>query len=206
MPMLAAKIAVSGTDNGNHHHRVRSHGEQTVHPADHVNAGSDHGGGMDQRGDRSRTFHGIRQPGVKGNLGRLAGSAKEEAEGDDRHDQAAVTEQVTVLGDLDEIQGPDAVLFADGPEERNSPSRKPKSPTRLTTKAFLAASPAALLMKVIPDKEIRTEAHAFPTDEHDQGVVAQNQHQHGEAEQVRGRRSTGRNLPLHACSRWSRGE
>ena len=31
--------------------------QQRIDPAEHVDAGGDHGGRVDQRGDRGRTFH-----------------------------------------------------------------------------------------------------------------------------------------------------
>ena len=62
------------------------------------------------------------------------------------------------------------------------PSAKPKSPTRLTTKALIAA---ALALASVPetDQQVGGEAHAFPAEEHLHQVVRRHQHQHGEGEQ-----------------------
>src|SRR5436190_18233567 len=38
------------------------HDALPIYPHEHVNAGRDHGGGVDEGGDRRRTFHRVRQP------------------------------------------------------------------------------------------------------------------------------------------------
>ena len=58
----------------------------------------------------------------------------------------------------------------------------PMSPTRLTTKAFLAAVAAiGLCCRPMSRYEARP---AFPADEHDEVVVGQDQQQHGRHEEV----------------------
>ena len=63
-------------------------------------------------------------------------------------------------------------------------SRKPKSPMRLTMKAFLPALAAESLLEVEADEQVRGEADALPADEHQQEARGQHQHQHEEHEEV----------------------
>src|SRR5208283_4520394 len=76
-----------GEKGGEHaHHRHRRHGdrgqhEQSAATGQHIDPRGDHGGRMDQGGYRSGAFHGVGQPDVERNLGRLAGGPQKQAEG-----------------------------------------------------------------------------------------------------------------------------
>ena len=88
-PIVAAKSAVSAptpATTGLAHRRQR---EQHVGPCDQVHAGGHHRGGVDQRGDRRRAGHRVGQPDVERDLGRLAGAAEEEEQGDRGYQRAA---------------------------------------------------------------------------------------------------------------------
>ena len=61
---------------------------------------------------------------------------------------------------------------------------KPKSPMRLTMKAFLPASAADFFGEPEADQQVRAEADALPADEHHREVGAEHQHQHERGEQV----------------------
>ena len=65
-----------GADDCDHAQGERRAVKEHVRAHDHVDAGGHHGGGMDQGGDRCGAFHRVRQPDVKRNLRRLAGSAE----------------------------------------------------------------------------------------------------------------------------------
>ena len=54
--------------------------EQRVHARDQVDAGGDHRRGVDQGADRSRALHGVREPGVERQLGRLGERADQDQE------------------------------------------------------------------------------------------------------------------------------
>ncbi len=56
--------------------------EERRHAGDEEDAGGDHGRGMDERRNRGRAFHGVRQPGVQQELRRLAHRAHEEQQAD----------------------------------------------------------------------------------------------------------------------------
>src|SRR5207245_2639061 len=66
--------------------------------ADEIDAGGDHGRGMDQGADGSRTFHGVGQPGVKRQLRGLGNSTNKEQEGGQL--QAAGVEEESIGTEL----------------------------------------------------------------------------------------------------------
>ena len=77
-----------GEDRGERAHRgddgqhLRRELEQRGRARHHVDAGRDHGGGVDQGGDRRGAFHGVGQPDVERKLRGFAGGADEQAERD----------------------------------------------------------------------------------------------------------------------------
>ena len=68
-------------DPGDDLERHRRHLEQLVAAGDHVDARGHHGGGVDQRRHRRGPFHGVRQPDIERNLGRLSTSPHEQEHG-----------------------------------------------------------------------------------------------------------------------------
>ena len=73
--------AGEGADDGDGQQRDGRAAEDEVGAAHHVDAGGDHGGGVDERGDRRGALHRVGQPDVEGDLRALAGGA-------DQHEQA----------------------------------------------------------------------------------------------------------------------
>ena len=69
-----------GADHADQQQCVRRHVVDRMVPHHHIDAGGHHGGRMDQRADRCRAFHGIRQPGVQGKLRGLADGADQETD------------------------------------------------------------------------------------------------------------------------------
>ena len=64
------------------------------------------------------------------------------------------------------------------------PISKPKSPMRLTMNAFLPAAAFVVVLEPEADQQVAAEADAFPADEEHRQVVAEDQDQHREDEQV----------------------
>ena len=56
--------------------------EDRIGPRDQVNAGRDHGGGVDQRRHGRRALHGVRQPGLQRELAGLAARAEQQHQPD----------------------------------------------------------------------------------------------------------------------------
>ena len=74
--------------------RGRRQLEERVHAGDEVDAGGDHRGRVDERGDRRRALHGVGQPGVQRDLGGLRERA------DEQQDAARGEVGVALLEDL----------------------------------------------------------------------------------------------------------
>ena len=61
-------------------------------PHEEIDAGGNHGGGVNQGGDRGRSGHGIRQPDGQRQLGGFAGGGPEEQEAEQgRHPRTEVS-------------------------------------------------------------------------------------------------------------------
>ena len=176
--------------------------------AHHEDAGGHHGGGVDQRADRRRAFHRIGQPDVQRELRALAHRTDEQADAGHRHQHPVrrPTSGKVILPSSRRL-GEDfgVVQRAERrPHSRPMPRMKPKSPTRLTRKAFMLANTAVGFLKPEADEQVADQAHRFPAEEQLQEVVAHHQHQHAEGEQADVAEEAlvaGVALP---CSRWCR--
>ncbi len=82
MPMVAAKMRGGRADDGDDAEREGRAVEERVAARDHVDAGGDHGGRVDERGDRRGAFHRVGQPDVERNLRGLAGGAEDQQQRD----------------------------------------------------------------------------------------------------------------------------
>ena len=74
-----------GADEGHDGQRRVRQLEQRRQARHHEHAGGHHGRGVDERRDRGRAFHGVRQPGVQQELRRLAHRAHEQQQADHGH-------------------------------------------------------------------------------------------------------------------------
>ena len=83
-PMVAAKSAVSAPTVATTVIAVGDSGEEEAEAGHHVDAGGDHGRGVDQGRDRRRAGHGVGEPDVERDLGALAGRADEDQHADER--------------------------------------------------------------------------------------------------------------------------
>ena len=78
----------------------------------------------------------------------------------------------------------------------------PKSPTRFTTKALVAAAQAARAFVPMADQQVGTQPDGFPEHEELQQVVGHDQHQHGKREQGDVAEETGiARLAVHVADR-----
>ena len=82
-----------GSDNGDDRQGIGRVLHHRREPRDQEHARSDHGCGVDQRRDRCRALHGVRQPGVQAELGRLAHGADEQQKGQYRDGVGADAEK-----------------------------------------------------------------------------------------------------------------
>jgi len=176
-----------GADGRDHGQRERRHREEEVRPRDHVDAGRHHGGGVDQRRDRRRPRHRVREPDVEGDLRRLPGRADEEKERHQGRDRQApedlALEQVRVLGQLAEDERP-MPARVQRPEEEEEAEHEAEVADAVHDEGLVAGRRVVELLVPEADQRPRAEADTLPADEHEEQVVAEDERQHGEGEQV----------------------
>jgi hypothetical protein len=152
--------------------------KQDVAARDHVNAGRDHGGRVDEGGDGCRAFHRVGQPDVKGNLGGLAGGADDEKKGD-AGDKAAGERGFCDLGeDAAKAEGSEVS------DEQEHREQEAEVADAVDDEGFLAGVRRGILCKIEADEQVGGEADAFPADEEQQEAGAEDQDQHEEHEEV----------------------
>ena len=88
-PIVPAISAVRHADDRDDFERERRVAEQHRVAANHVHAGRDHRRRVDERGDRRRAFHRVRQPDVQRQLRGLARGAEEQQQRGARQDRRA---------------------------------------------------------------------------------------------------------------------
>ena len=146
--------------------------EDRVRARDHVDAGGDHGGRVDQGGDRRGAFHGVRQPDVERDLRGFAGGAEDQQQRDGGEESAAARSGccgACLAEDVGEVER------AEVRDQQEHAEQEAEVADAVDVKAFLPASRGGVLLEVEADQQVRGEAHAFPADEHQQEVVGQHQ-------------------------------
>ena len=155
--------------------------QQGVHPAQQIDPRRDHGGGVNEGGDRRRALHGVGQPVEERDLGRLAGGGQEQEQ---HRRQADTAVEVAELAE-DAAARAALVLERPGPLENQEDGEQEADITdAVVDEGLLAGRGGGLLLEPEGHQPVGADAHAFPTDEGQQQVVRQHQQQHGEDEQV----------------------
>ena len=103
-PMVAANRAVSAPTIAMTESVCRSECEQHGAARDNEQTGCHHRGGVDERRDRCRARHRVRQPHVKRDLGGFAGACKKECKRDKRHGEFASGMQTRLCKNTGVIQ------------------------------------------------------------------------------------------------------
>ena len=167
-------------DDGDDQERDRRVAEQLRVPPDHVDAGRHHGRGVDERGDRRRTFHRVWQPDVQRNLRRLAGGADEQEQRrqGDHAEARFLRQRPHLIGEVLEVERPER-----RPQQRH-PEDERKVADAVDDERLLAGVGRGLLGIPESDEEIRAEAHALPTDEEHRERRAEDEDEHERREQV----------------------
>ncbi len=146
---------------------------------DHVDAGGDHGGGVDQSRDRRGAFHGVRQPDVERNLRRFAGCTQDQQQRDGGEESALP------LGMLGELAGDSAEAErAEVGDEQKHRQQEAEVADAVDDEGLFARLRSGVLLEVEADQQVRGEPHALPADEHEQEVLRQHQREHEEHEEV----------------------
>ena len=173
-PTVAAKKAVTAPTSVTTCSAIGRQLEQRRQARHHEHAGGHHGRGMDQRRDRRRALHGVGQPGVQQELRRLAHRAHEQQQAQHGQRVALVAEELHRSCRPRRARRANTAskpIVPNTTKMPKMPSAKPKSPTRLTTKALIAAALAVGLLVPEADQQVGGEAHALPAEEHLQEVV-----------------------------------
>ena len=154
--------------------------EDRVEPHDHVNARSHHRRRVDQRADRRRAFHGVRQPDVERNLRRLAGGADKQEQSDRRHHRRAYVKVARGNGRANLVEIDRAKRY----ERQKQSQNKSGVAHAVDDKRLLARIRSRLAQEIKTDQQIAAQPHAFPAHEQEQHIVRQDQRQHREHEKV----------------------
>ena len=149
--------------------------------ADHVHARGHHRRRVDQRRDRRRTLHRVRQPDVERNLRALAGRADEQQQADRRqHAEMRRLDRHRRRGILD---GAEIERAEHRVDQKDAEDESPVADA-VRDERLLAGVSRTLLLVPVADQQVRAETDAFPAHEHHQEVVSQDEHEHEEAEQI----------------------
>ena len=150
---------------------------------------------MNQRRNRRRAGHRIRQPNIQRYLRALAGRADEKQNGDRRY--AAGKDRVP--GErIDGWHAGDGLQRAGhavrglskkltepvSEEDQHDAQHETPVADAIRDECFLGRVARFLAIDVVTNQQVGAKAHAFPTDKHQQEVVGQHQRQHREHEQV----------------------
>src|SRR5579872_3908969 len=163
---------------------MRSAAENRARAGNHVNARGNHGGRVNERGDRCRTFHRVRQPDIKWNLSRFSGCADHQQQGRCRqhspsdfwgHALKTVEDRVKI----------ERVKFADQQEHSQ---QEAEITNAVDDERLLARIGGRILEKKEANQQVRSQSHAFPANKHQQVIVGQHQRKHEEHEKVQVRK------------------
>ena len=181
--MVAAKMAVNAPTEATIVERVRRQLEQRARARDHVHAGGDHGGRVDQRGNGGRAFHRVGQPDVQRELRGFAGGADEHQQRDRAEDAEARDFGVELAAAEDGVDVREAQRAEDRQHEQHA-EQEAGVADAVDDERLLARIARGLLVEVEADQQVAAQTDAFPADEQQRVVVRQHQHQHEEDEQV----------------------
>ena len=155
--------------------------EEKMGAGDHVDAGGDHGGGVDERGDGRGALHGVGQPDVERKLRALAGRAQEQAKADGGEDAAGPCG----AGGREQFAAISAkVSVPKLASSRKMPIKKAEVADAVDDEGLLAGAAAELLLEPEADEQIRRETDALPANEHEQHVAGEDEGGHEEEEEV----------------------
>ena len=166
--------------------------EDRIRSRDQVDTGGHHGGCVDERGDRCRSFHRVRQPCHQRELGALSEGSDHQEPGDQvgRPSKWGITHlgggQRAIFrhGQIEVERLKEAVVFKCSEVEPDQPDRDGESEVAdpVHDERLLGGIDGGGLLVVVADEQVTGEADTFPAKvEHDE-VVAEHQCGHGEEE------------------------
>ena len=157
--------------------------KQRRHAGHHEDTRRHHGRRVNQRGDRCGAFHGVWQPCMQRELGRLAHCAHKQTDGRHGHQHPACTGQLSVLN-LGQLGKDFRVVQRTGVGSDQANTQDEAEVTHTVDQEGLhVGEDGCGLLVVETDQQVRHQTHGFPAEEQLQQVVAHDEHQHGEGEQ-----------------------
>ncbi len=141
---------------------------------EHVNAGGDHGGGVDEGGDGGGAFHGIREPDVEGELCGFSDGTAEDAE-------QCCTEE-TAGNACRDVHFREGECAGDDPEEEDA-DHEAEVADAVGEEGFFGGIRGGVFFIPMSDEEVGAEADEFPEDECDNEVGGEDDAGHGEHEE-----------------------
>ena len=197
--MVAAKIAVAAPTMATISEGERRAVEEEVGPGNHVDAGGDHGGGVDERGDGRWAFHGVGKPDVERKLRAFAGGADEQAESDGGEDASGPGGFYGEFGG-DHVKGEGTEVS----EQQEHADEEAEVADAIDDEGLHAGAGCGGLLEPEADEEIGGETDSFPSDEHQKRVAGQHQNCHEEEEEVQVAEVARSSLLHEPCIRPSR--
>ena len=167
---------------------IAGRGENREHASDEIDAGRDHRGRVDERADRSRAFHGVRQPDVERELAGFSRRAAEDEEGD------AVRDGEPGAGGLCGHPGESGLFEATVPVivkeqcarcrvEPEHPEQEPHVADAGRDERLLCGRGGLGLVEPETDEQVGREPDEFPADERQQQAVGKDDPEHRGGEQ-----------------------
>ena len=147
-----------------------------VRAGDEVDACGDHRRGVDERGDRGRALHRVREPGLQRELAGLAAGAEQQHQRDrQQHAAGQLADPLEHLGVLQRAE----VRPQQEDRDRQADVADPVHEERLLRRRRRGRA-----VLIPADQQVRGEADALPAEVEHHEVVAQDEQQHRGDEQV----------------------
>jgi hypothetical protein len=164
---------------------VRGQLEQWREPRHHEHARRHHGGGVNQRRDRRRPFHGIGKPGVQQELRRFSHRPHEQKETDQRERIHVPGQEVNGLaGERWRLRENGVEVDRAGHQEhREDAERKAEIADAIDDEGLDGGGVRLRLLVPETDEQIAHQPDALPAEKQLHEIVRRHQHQHGEGEQ-----------------------
>ncbi len=165
------------TGIGHHGHYRRNVLKHRIHPRHQEYPGGHHGGRVNQGGNGGGAFHGVGQPHMQGELGRLG-------HGTEEHQHSKYRRQAAAQGTgVDQAGQPLAhdveIKTAGGPEDGQHPQQQAEVAHAVGDKSFLAGIGGGFAVVPEANQQVGTHPHQLPKDVNLQQVGANHQAQHG---------------------------
>ena len=178
-----------GAGDRDDRHRHVGGDEKRGKPAAEVHARGHHGGGVNERGDRGRAGHGIRKPDEEGDLRALAGAAEEKedagnggkARNDTEDPEGEVGPELSGDGSAVDVGKLERARHTNQNEHADQDAEVADA---VDDEGLAAGCRIDAVLVPEADQQVRAEADALPTDEHDGQAAPENQDQHRGHEKV----------------------